>query len=99
MSWRVRYTRAAREDLRHLYAFLLEQDLAAAGHAVAAIEKAVELLQSFPFACRKVDSTNALLRELLVPFGASGYVVLYEIENAEWVTALAARHQREDDYR
>jgi hypothetical protein len=37
-------------------------------------------------------------RELLIPFGQSGYVLLYEVDSAASVTILAARHQREDDY-
>jgi len=32
MSYRVRYTKAAREDLRRLYAFLLERDLTRTFH-------------------------------------------------------------------
>jgi mRNA-degrading endonuclease RelE of RelBE toxin-antitoxin system len=36
---------------------------------------------------------------MLVPFGASGYVALYEIDDEETVTILALRQQREDDYR
>jgi hypothetical protein len=42
---------------------------------------------------------NPFLRELVIPFGASGYVALFEIDNEETVTILAVRHQREDDYR
>lgn len=99
MSWRVRYTRVAREDLLRLYGFLLERDIAAAEEALVAIDKAVELLQSFPFTCRKASLDNPLLRELLVSFGSSGYVVLYDIEDRHTVTILAVRHQREDDYR
>lgn len=66
MSWRVRYTRAARDDLWRLYGFLLERDLAAAERALVAIDKAVELLGLFPFSCRKADPNDPLLRELLV---------------------------------
>ncbi|MDX9768663.1 MAG: type II toxin-antitoxin system RelE/ParE family toxin, partial [Ectothiorhodospiraceae bacterium] len=39
------------------------------------------------------------LRELLISFGATGYVMLFEIDDASTVTILAVRHQREDDYR
>jgi len=99
VSWRVRYTRAARDDLQRLYGFLLVQDIAAARRALTAIVKAVDLLRLFPFTCRKADPDNPLLRELLVSFGASGYVLLYEIEDEHTVTILAVRHQREDDYR
>lgn len=98
MKWRVRYTRAARDDLRRLYAFLLEKDLGATRRALQTIDKAVELLSLFPFTCRKVDPAQPLLRELLVSFGLSGYVLLYEIEDRQTITILAVRHQREDDF-
>ena len=39
-----------------------------------------------------------MYRELLVGFGAAGYVLLVEIDTGGFVTVLAARHQREDDY-
>ena len=98
MSYRVRYTRAAREDLRRLYAFLLEHDLKAARRALDAIGKGIELLQEFPFTCRKAVPDNPFLRELVISFGAAGYIALFEIEDDETVTILAVRHQREDDY-
>lgn len=98
MSWRVRYTRAARDDLIRLFAFIAEQDPVAATHALAIIEKSIDLLREFPFSCRKADPDNAFLRELLVTFGTSGYVALFEIEDDTTVTILAIRHQREDDF-
>lgn len=98
MSYRVRYTKAAREDLRRLYAFLLEQDIQAAQRARDAISKNIEYLREFPFTCRKAEHDNPFLREIVIPFGAFGYVALFEIEDSETVTILAIRHQREDDY-
>ena len=98
MSYRVRYTRAAREDLLRLYGFLLEKDIDAARRALRAITNATELLQEFPFTCRKALEDNPFLRELVIPFGAGGYVALFEIDDNETVTILAVRHQREDDY-
>lgn len=98
MSWRARYTSAARDDLKRLYGFLLDQDIVVAQQGLAAIIKGVDLLRQFPFACRKIDPDNPLLRELLVSFGVSGYVLLYEIDDDTTVTILAVRHQREDDY-
>lgn len=98
MSFRVRHTASAREDLRRLYALLLENDLQAARRARDAIAKAVTFLEDFPFSCRKVDPGNPFLRELVIPFGAAGYVALFEIEDQSTVTILAIRHQREDDY-
>jgi len=98
VSYRVRYTKGAREDLHRLYSFLLERDPKAARRARDAIGKATELLRDFPFTCRKATDDNPLLRELVITFGAAGYVALFEIEDSETVTILAMRHQREDDY-
>lgn len=98
MSYRVRYTQAAREDLRRLYVFLLKHDLKAARRALDAIGKGIELLREFPFTCRKAAPDNPFLRELVIAFGAAGYIALFEIEDDQTVTILAVRHQREDDY-
>jgi len=38
------------------------------------------------------------LRELIIAFGASGHVALFEIDGAETVTVLAVRQQGENDY-
>ena len=98
MSFAVRYTPGAREDLQRPYAFLVEQDPPAARRARQAIGKAMEFLQYFPFSCRRADPATPFLRELIIPFGKAGYVALFEIEDAATVTILAIRHQREDDY-
>nr|WP_153489993.1 type II toxin-antitoxin system RelE/ParE family toxin [Burkholderia cepacia] len=98
MIYRVRYTRAAREDLVRMYRYLLERDIDAAARAADAIEQGIAMLRMFPFTCRKIDDGNPFLRELIVSFGKSGYVLLFEIEATEQVTILAVRHQREDDY-
>ena len=39
-----------------------------------------------------------MLRELPISLGRFGDVALFEVGNSEWVTELAVRHQREDDY-
>lgn len=77
---------------------MLAQDIQAAEKAIQTIEKAIELLQTFPYTCRKAQPNNPFLRELVINFGASGYVALFEIEDENVVTILAVRHQREDDY-
>ena len=98
--FKVRFTPGAEEDLLRLFGFLVERDFDSAEAAREAIAKAVELLEVFPFSCRKVlgGDGNPFLRELIIPFGASGYVALFEIENRDTVTLLAVRHQREEDY-
>ena len=98
MSYRVRYTREAKDDLERLYPFLLEQELPAAHRAKDAITRGMGFLKDFPFACRKVMPDNPFLREMLISFGHSGYVALFEIEDKTTVTILAIRHQREEDY-
>jgi plasmid stabilization system protein ParE len=100
VSYRVRFTAEAKRDLDQLYDFLLETDLNAAEDAVVAIEEALTMLHKFPFACRKASEGRygPLLRELVVPFGSAGYVVLFEISGRDTVTVLAVRHQRESDY-
>ncbi len=98
MSYRVRYTKAAREDLQRLYKFLLVRDLDAARRAREAIGKSIDFLRDFPFTCRKATPDNPFLREVVIPFGSDGYVALFEIEDNETVTILAIRHQREEDY-
>ena len=96
----VRYTPAARDDVLRLFDFLLEQDFSAAERAEAAIAKAIEVLEVFPFSCRKAigGSGSPFLRELIIPFRDSGYVMLFQIEDRRTVTILAVRHQREEDY-
>lgn len=100
MRFRVRFTEEATADLERLYDFVLEQadgDWTAAERALEAIRRGIELLEASPFSCRKVGA-GAFLRELIIGFGTTGYVALFEIEDARTVTVLAVRHQREDDY-
>jgi plasmid stabilization system protein ParE len=96
----VRFTPEAEDDLVRLYEFILErddQDWALAEQALEAIRFAILSLEVSPFSYRKAED-SPFLRELIIPFGASGYVALFEIDNSQTVTVLAVRHQREDDY-
>ena len=97
MSFQLRVSEAAQKDLERLFEFLAANDFQAAVRARAAIEKAYDFAETMPFACRKADQSNPFLRELVIPFGAAGYVVLFEVENNERETILAVRHQREED--
>ena len=101
MSFRVRFTQDAQTDLDRLYTFILERDAGdwvVAERALDAIRNGITLLEISPFSCRKATPGNTFLRELLISFGAAGYVALFEIEDGKTVTMLAVRHQREDDY-
>lgn len=104
MSFRVRLTRDAQEDLDRLFDFILERELARdAGdltlpeRALAATRAGIATLKSSPFTCRKAGR-SPFLRELIIHFGRSGYVALFGVEDASNVTVLAVRHQLEDDY-
>ena len=70
----------------------------AARRARTNIVKGIEFLRVFPFSCRKTSPEHPLLRELIISFGANGYVALFEIEDSQTVTVLAVRHQREEDF-
>ena len=98
MTYAVRFAPAAARDLQRLFEFLEERDAKAARRARAAIAKGIEFLRDFPFSCRKASPEHPLLRELIISFGANGYVALFEIEDRQTVTVLAVRHQREEDF-
>ena len=104
MSFRVRFTRGAEADLERLFDFVLERELARDGgnlnlseQALLAIRAGAATLKTSPFTCRKVGQ-SPFLRELIIPFGRSGYVALFEIEGASDVVVTAVRHQLEDDH-
>jgi plasmid stabilization system protein ParE len=97
MKYEVRYTDGARADLLRLTDFPAENDPDAAHRALDTLIRAVRILEEFPYTCRRAGSDDPFLRELIVPFGSNGYVVLFYI-GIEHVTLLALRHQREDDY-
>jgi plasmid stabilization system protein ParE len=104
MTYIVLFSDAATQDLEELFDFALQRelnsetgDLDAPARALQAIRDGVALLATSPFACRKVGG-SPFLRELVIPFGRSGYVALFEIVDQSTVVVGAVRHQREDDY-
>jgi plasmid stabilization system protein ParE len=104
VTFRVRLTRDAEADLERLFDFLLERELSRDGgdlslptQAIAALRSGIATLKASPFTCRKAGQ-SPFLRELIVSFGRSGYVVLFEIEDETNVAVLAVRHHLEDDY-
>ena len=102
MKFEVRLTDEAAADLRRLFNHLVDQaagDWRPAEEALEAIRAALVFLEASPFACRRVANPDRHLRELLIGFGATGYVALIEIGRGGTVTVAAVRHQREGDYR
>lgn len=104
MRYKVQFSEAANEDLERLFDFALERELSSESgdldvpaRAVQAIKDAMTFLRSSPFACRKVGG-SPFIRELIITFGSSGCVALFEIVDDKTVIFGAIRHQREDDY-
>ena len=103
MTFDVRFSAAADADLGRLVDFLLDraetvQDLDLAQAAIAAVRSAaLNQLAATPYSFRKAGKSPTR-RELIIPFGATGYVALYEIAGPTTVVVLAVRHQREEDY-
>ena len=104
MTFKVRLTREAEADLDRLFDFLLEReqsrdggDLSLPTQAIAALQSGIATLKTSPFTCRKAGQ-SPFLRELVIPFGRSGYLALFEVEDSSRVAVLAVRHQLEDDY-
>jgi plasmid stabilization system protein ParE len=103
MSFVVELSPTAEADLERLFDFLLDQaetseDLDRAQAAINAIRAAAQhRLAVTPYSFRKA-AQNPAQRELIIPFGGTGYLALYEIVSASKVLVLAVRHQREEDY-
>jgi plasmid stabilization system protein ParE len=102
VTYVVRLTREALEDLQRLEAFLLETALAHGdwglpNRALQAIGREFRILERNPFTCR-IALDDRLERELVIPFDASGYVALFHIVSEREVVVSTIRHQREDDF-
>jgi len=98
----VRFTEEAEADLLRLYGYLVERasdgDTSVAERALDGIAQGIQLLERFPYTCRKAGPGNPCLSEAVIAFGATGYVALFEIEPGPIVTVLAVRPQREADF-
>ena len=83
---------AAQADLSRLHDFLAHADPAVARRAVSAILGAIDKLELF--AERGRPSAVSGLRELIIPFGRSSYVVRYFVDG-EAIVILRIWHGRE----
>ena len=93
---RVVYVPVALRDLERLFEFLAERDPQAALDALQAIRSAVDILADHPLVGRVREGE---VRELVISFGASGYLALYRyLAVPDIVRVLGLRHQRELDY-
>ena len=105
MSYQVTLTRKAENDLLQRYEFILVREIERAGggdlpvadKAIAAVEHGFATLQSSLFTCQKAGQ-SPFLRELVIAFGGTGYVALFEIAEGNTAIVAEVRHQCEDDY-
>jgi plasmid stabilization system protein ParE len=103
MSFTVEMTPTAEADLERLFDFLIDraettEDFDRAQASIDAIRATAQhRLAITPYSFRKA-AQNPAQRELIIPFGGTGYVALYEIVSTTKVVILAVRHQLEEDY-
>ena len=87
-------SKEAAADLTRLRDFLMDRNPSAAQRAVAAIANAVRSLDLFPQRGRQSGAAD--MRELVVLFGRSAYIVRYAIlTEADEIVILRVWHGRE----
>jgi len=95
---RVIVTEGAVQGLERCRRFLTEKSPLAAQRAAQTIGHHLYFLETAPEIGRPIDDMPEL-RELIIPFGDSGYVSLYRFEKFDdTVYVLAFRHQKEAGY-
>lgn len=92
---RVIYTQRALEDLVRLRKFLQDKSPEAADKAKATLLQSLASLERFAELHKPVPDLP-FHRELVIKFGARGYVARYRYERGGDVVVLLVRHQRED---
>lgn len=94
----VTITENADEGITRCILFLLEKNIPAAKKAAKLIDLRLKALKKTPDMGRPHPIYHEL-RELLIEFGASGYMALYHHAEADdAVYVLAFRHQKEAGY-
>jgi plasmid stabilization system protein ParE len=87
-------SQTARADLTRLHAFLADKNPAAGGRLIAALATAIQSIHTFPERGRPSGTPN--IRELIVPFGRSGYVLRYAYSaQTDEAVVLRISHGRE----
>ena len=86
----------AAQDLEQLVDFLLAQHPEDAIATIDLVVDAIKILDDHPLIGRPVEQG---LRELVISRGKTGYLALYDFDEAtDLVVILAIRHQRERGY-
>ncbi|SEL88194.1 Plasmid stabilization system protein ParE [Kosakonia sacchari] len=91
----VRWTSHALRDVQKLSRFLNQKNREASKKAVAEIRKYARLLETTPdIGVPDEDDEYSGYRDLIIPFGASGYVLRYFLDNGQPII-VAVKHQKE----
>lgn len=103
-SYRIVPTAGFQSDVARLEDHIVEFDLASDApdeqclvRLQDALRQALALLTWAPHTCRRSEGNRAF-REVIVPFGRAGCIVLFAVRGQE-VVLLAARDQHENDFR
>jgi len=94
---RIVWSPNARKDLLRLREFVAQHSVESAARAVRAIREGLDTLKIAPEAGKAVGWLPEGYRELVIPFGKSGYVVLYRFQESR-VVIQTLRHGRESGY-
>jgi plasmid stabilization system protein ParE len=91
-------TERAGHGLERCRRFLAVNNPKASQRAAKTIIQQLTILETNPDIGRLLDN-DSVLRELIIPFGSSGYAALYQYDaQANIVYILAFRHQKEAGY-
>ncbi|MDR0827609.1 MAG: type II toxin-antitoxin system RelE/ParE family toxin [Desulfovibrio sp.] len=97
MPYIVNWTENAIAGLERVWLFLAEKNEEAAKAALKSIREKALLLEEFPNAGRPAEDFDPEYRELLIPFGGAGYILIYEVVG-DFVCIMALKHQKEAGY-
>ena len=102
--YRVVPTATFQQDIERLEEHIIQRELASHSpddtcllRFQEAVRRAMGILAFAPHTCRR-SAAHRAFRELIIPFGRGGCVVLFAIRETD-VVLLAARDQHEHDYR
>ena len=94
--WELVWLDSAINDVVRLKGFIAKENPDAAQRAAMAIKNMTECLRQFPDIGKPVDGLTAY-RDLLVRFGAGGYVLRYRT-HLDVIYIVHVRHYRESNF-
>jgi len=88
------WAKESEDDIQRLFDFLYKKNPSAAAKAIELILEKSELLVEFPDIGFRMNDDSGR-RELIIPFGASAYVIRYYLLK-EYVVIVRVWHNREN---